>query len=123
VADLYERRAAAFGTGSAAALGEVYTAGSPLLAADREHVHALAGAGELLRGFAPEVVRADPHSVTGDRAELVLVDRWPEYDVVAADAPTGVALRTEPGRGESEVRMVLVRTVDGWRIDTAARTG
>jgi hypothetical protein len=32
-------------------------------------------------------------------------------------------VRTESGRPESPVRMVLVRTDDGWRIDSAVRTG
>jgi hypothetical protein len=50
-----------------------------------------------------------------------LVDRWPDYDVVPTGAADGPALRTEHGRPEAGVRMVLVRTADGWRIDTAHR--
>ena len=50
-----------------------------------------------------------------------LVDRWADYEVVPAGAPEGPAVRTEPGRRESTVRMVLVRTADGWRIETAQR--
>jgi eukaryotic-like serine/threonine-protein kinase len=122
VTDLYERRAAAFTTGSAAALAEVYTPDSALLAADRRYVEHLAAAGEVLRGFAPTVVRVDAEIVTDDRVELALVDRWPAYEVVAVDAPDGTALRTEPGRPDSAAGMVLVRTADGWRIDSATRT-
>ncbi len=62
-------------------------------------------------------------SVADDRVELVLIDRWPAYEVVPAGATGGTALSTLPGRPDSEVRMVLVLTDDGWRIDTAARTG
>jgi eukaryotic-like serine/threonine-protein kinase len=51
------------------------------------------------------------------------VDRWADYEVVPADAPEGPAIRTMPGRAESTVRMVLVRTAEGWRIDTAERLG
>ena len=50
-----------------------------------------------------------------------LVDRSPGYDVVAAGAPDGPAIRTVPGRPETSVRMVLVRTDEGWRIETARR--
>jgi hypothetical protein len=60
-------------------------------------------------------------SVEGDRVRMDLVDRWPDYDVVPAGAPGGPAVRSEPGRPESTVRMVLVRTVDGWRIESAQR--
>ena len=123
VGALYRTRAAAFETGSAAALDAVYAPGSPLLAADRRSVEELAGAGEVLRGFAPEVVQAQARDVGEDRAELDLVDRWPDYEVVAAHSPRGAALRTGSGRAESAVRMVLVRTAEGWRIETATRTG
>jgi hypothetical protein len=119
VADLYGRRAAAFAAGSAQVLTDVYAPGSALCDADVEHVGDLAQARELLRGFTPSVVRVDSVVVTGDRVEVVLVDRWAEYDVVAAGAPDGPALRTEPGRAESIVRMALVLTPDGWRIDGA----
>ncbi|HEX2075348.1 MAG TPA: protein kinase [Geodermatophilus sp.] len=124
LAELYAHRAAAFATGSAAPLGEVHTADSPLLAADRQHVAALAAAGEVLRGFAPTPVRvsAPGGSATGDRVELLVVDRWADYEVVAAADPEGPALRRVAGRGEAEVRMVLVRTAEGWRIATAERT-
>jgi eukaryotic-like serine/threonine-protein kinase len=57
----------------------------------------------------------------GDRVELDLVDRWPGYDVVPAGATEGSALRHEPERAETGVRMVLVRTGEGWRIESAQR--
>ena len=56
-----------------------------------------------------------------DLAELRLTDRWPDYRVVPADDPPGAPLRTVPGRPDAEVRMVLVRTSDGWRIQQAER--
>jgi hypothetical protein len=121
VRDLYARRATAFETGTAAPLDEVYAPDSPLLAADRQDLEDLAAAGELLSGFAPDVVRATATVVTDDRVELDLVDRWPDYVVVAR--PTAAPVRTESGRPETPVRMVLVRTDDGWRIHSAVRTG
>jgi hypothetical protein len=121
VRGLYERRATAFETGSAVVLDDVYASDSALLSADRQHLEELAAAGELVSGFAPEVVRVTATTVSDDRVELELVDRWPDYAVVAR-APTA-PLRTAPGRPESQVRMVLVRTAEGWRIDSAVRTG
>ena len=118
VTALYERRAAAFEDGVTEILDEVYAPGSPLLATDRRSVRELAAADEVLRGFAPEVVRVDSVTVTDDRVELALVDRWPDYEVVSAD---GVARGAAAARPEWPVRMVLVRTDRGWRIDTAVR--
>jgi eukaryotic-like serine/threonine-protein kinase len=123
VAELYDRRAAAFGSASPEQLAGVYTEGSPLLTADRDHARGLAEAGERLRGFAPTVVAVTATDDGGDRVAMDLVDRWADYEVVPADAPEGPAIRTVPGRAERNVRMVLVRTAEGWRIDTAERLG
>jgi hypothetical protein len=57
----------------------------------------------------------------GDRVELELVDRWPDYEVVVAGAPDGRVVRTVAGRPATSVRMVLVRTAEGWRVDSAQR--
>ncbi len=119
VGQLYDRRAAAFAAGAVADLDAVYAPGSALLAADQTYVQELAANGEALRGFAPEVVRVAARAVGDDRVELDVVDRWPDYELVAADG----ALSTEAGRAESAVRMVLVRGDDGWRIETAVRRG
>jgi hypothetical protein len=121
VAELYRRRAVAFASASADQLADVYTTESPLRAPDEEHARRLAAAGEILRGFTPTVVAVTATSSPGDRVEMDLVDRWPDYDVVPTGAADGPALRTEHGRPEAGVRMVLVRTADGWRIDTAHR--
>ena len=121
VVELYERRARAFATASGKELAGVYTAGSPLRAADEEHARALADAGEVLRGFAPTVAEVTAVRGTGDRRELDLVDRWSGYDVVLAGEPDGAAVDTVPGRADTAVRVELVRTAEGWRIDTAQR--
>jgi hypothetical protein len=121
VADLYGRRAESFATAAPDRLADVYTAGSPLRAADEEHVRGLAGAGEVLRGFAPAVVAVTAVEAADGRVEMDLVDRWPGYDVVPAGGRDGPALRTVPGRPEATVRMVLLRTGEGWRIDSAQR--
>ncbi|TFV92087.1 serine/threonine protein kinase [Blastococcus sp. CT_GayMR20] len=121
VGELYERRARVFGTASAPELDDVYTAGSAVRAADERHARELAETGELLLGFAPTVVAVTGVTVSGDVAELDLVDRWPAYEVVAAGGPDGAPLRTVPGRPDAGVRMVLARTADGWRIESAER--
>jgi len=123
VADLYARRAEAFGTAAPERLADVYTEGSPLRAADEEHARGLAEAGEVLRGFTPTVLAVTGVGDGTDRVEMDLVDRWPDYDVVPAVAPDGPAVRTVPGRPETSVRMVLVRTGEGWRIESAQRLG
>ena len=123
VTELYERRAAAFGAASPERLADVYTADSPLRHVDEEHARALAEAGEVLRGFTPIVVAVTGVGDGTDRVEMDLVDRWPGYDVVPAAAPDGPAVRTVPGRPETTVRMVLVRTGEGWRIESAQRLG
>jgi eukaryotic-like serine/threonine-protein kinase len=121
VSDLYRARGRALVDGAVARLDAVYTDDSHLRAADARHLDALAAAGEALRGFAPEVVTVTEARASGDVVTLRLVDRWPAYAVVAAAVRDGPVLRTEPGRGESAVRLVLARTPDGWRIASAER--
>ncbi len=119
---LYERRALAFGTGDAALLDEVYTADSPLLVTDRAHLSALTSAGEVLRGFRPVVTQV---TVTDEAADghvrVQVLDSWPGYAVVPAAAPDGPEVRTEAGRDEVRVEMVLVPERGGWRIGSAGR--
>jgi hypothetical protein len=121
VAELYQRRAGAFASASTEGLADVYAPGSPLRVADEEHVRALSEAGEVLRGFGPTVVAVTATNGDGDRVDLDLVDHWSDYEVVPVGAPHGHAIRAVPGRPESAVRMVLVRTAEGWRIESAHR--
>ena len=123
VDELYRRRAAAFATRSADALSGVYAPGSAAAAADTGNLAALSAAGEALRGFAPTVVDVSSADVDGDRASLELVDRWPGYAVVPADRPHAAPLRTVEGRGTARVRLVLVHSVAGWRIESGQRLG
>jgi hypothetical protein len=121
--ELYARRAQAFGTGSVEPLDGVYTGASALRSADEQFLAGLAAAGEVLRDFTPVVVAVSGVRPGEGRVVLDLVDRWPDHAVVPAAAPDGPALRSVPGRGEATVRMTLVRTGQGWRIDTAERRG
>ncbi|MGY1741043.1 MULTISPECIES: protein kinase domain-containing protein [unclassified Blastococcus] len=123
VGELYARRAEAFARADPAALDAVYTADSPLRAADDAAVRALAAAGERLAGFAPRVEGPAAVVAAGDRARVELRDGWAGYDVVAAGDPDGRPLRAVPGRASAPVALDLVRGPDGWRIATAGRTG
>ena len=123
VAALYGRRAAAFAGPSAAGggLDGVYVPGSRQLAADRTQLRALARAGEMLRGFAPTVEGVTHATTSGDRAELLLTDRWAPYDIVPARADSASTLRSGSGRPSTSVRLTLQRTAAGWRIADAER--
>jgi hypothetical protein len=120
VAGLYRRRAQAFATGSDAPLADVYTAGSPQLAADESGLTGLLAARRAVRGFAPRVERVIAVTVSGDRAVVALVDSWAGYAVVDDDGRVVARVAARPATG---VRMVLRRTAAGWRIDTAGRSG
>jgi hypothetical protein len=121
VDELYRRRGEAFTAGSAEALDGVFLAGGPSGQADTDHLASLSAEGEVLRGFAPTVVEVTAFQVDGDRAELDLADRWPDYSVVAAGDPDGPVLRAVAGRGDASVRLVLMRTAAGWRIESGQR--
>ena len=120
---LYRRRTEAFATASPELLDDVYVGGSALLAADTELTRVLAAEGEVLRGFVPVVEEVTAAQPDGDRVRLDLIDSRPAYEVVPAGRPDGAALRTGAGRAEAAVRMVLVRTGDGWLIESAERIG
>jgi hypothetical protein len=123
VRELYLRRAEAFRTASPDLLDGVYADSSALRAVDARFVSSLAGAGEAVRGFVPHVERVTAARPDGDdRVRLDLVDGWAAYEVVSLSQPDVPALRTRAGQAASGVRMVLVRTREGWRIQSAERT-
>jgi hypothetical protein len=123
VEELYARRAEAFAAGTTDPLEGVYAADSPLRSADEKHVRVLADAAERLRGFAPVVDEVSDVHVDGTRAVVDLIDSWSDYEVVRAGRPGegDAVLRTVPGRSATAVRMVLVQTAEGWRIQGAER--
>jgi hypothetical protein len=115
LARLYESRGEAYTSGDPEDVDAVYTADSPLRAADSAEITRLRSSGAEVRGFAPEVVEVRSATRAGDRVQLRLVDRWPAYTVREPDG-TG---RAVPARAERVVAMVLVRERDGWRILSA----
>jgi hypothetical protein len=120
---LYARRAEAFSTATAEPLDLVWAPGAPQRAEDEALVAALAGEGQVLRGFAPRIGDVAVVSLDPQRAELHLRDGWPAYSVVDAADPDGGVRRTGAGRPDADVAAVLVRTPDGWRIEAVTRTG
>ncbi|MBA3339503.1 MAG: serine/threonine protein kinase [Geodermatophilaceae bacterium] len=120
---LYERRALAFSTGSVSLLEQVFTPDSPQLAADSTELTRLVQAGEVLRGFAPQVLEILDFSVAGDRASLRITDTFAAYDTVPASDTRAVAVAEYPGREPAQVTMTLVLSEQGWRILAAERLG
>lgn len=125
---LYQRRAGAFSIGAPDLLDEVFTADSPLLAADRSELEELMAAGMRLRGFAPavlEVSSAEPGPAgepgTPGSVTLRIVDEIGPYDVVPVEAPDSAPVARNPGRGATSVLMTLADTAQGWLIASAAR--
>lgn len=120
VDQLYRRRAAALSTGSPDGLTGVYAPGSPQLSADRAALDSLRAAGRQLRGYGPGGVRITDVGrldQSAGRIELRLVDSWSAYEIVGP----GTVIAGRPARAEAPVRMVLVRTAAGWRMDTVER--
>lgn len=125
---LYERRAGAFSIGAPDLLDEVFTADSPLLAADRTELEELLAAGMRLRGFAPavlEVAAVEPgppgEPGTPDSVTLRIVDEIGPYDVVPVEAPDGAPVASNPGRAATSVLMTLADSPQGWLISSATR--
>lgn len=118
---LYERRAVAFGTGAVELLDQVFTADGPGLIADSTELIRLADAGQVLRGFAPQVLEVSQATVDGSRAILQIIDEFAGYETVPALDTGAVALAEHPGRGPAPVAMMMMLTEDGWRIHTAQR--
>lgn len=118
---LYQRRALAFGTGNLRLLDQVFSAESPLLLADRRELTRLVSAGEVLRGFAPEVLETLHVQIEDDRAVLQITDAFADYQSVPAIDIHGPAVAEHPGRGPTSVSMTLVLTEPGWRIQSAQR--
>jgi hypothetical protein len=121
VADLYGRRAAAFGSADPAALAGVYAPDSPLLTRDTDQLEALATAGREVEGFDPQVRELVERTVESPgRVRVVVVDALSAYRLVPAPAadPSG-DVQLVPGRGDARVELVLVGTGEGWRIAEA----
>jgi hypothetical protein len=119
---LYTRRSGAYAATDPAWLSDVYTPDSALLVRDGDQLAALAAAGETVAGFTPTVRRVT--SVVEDDGAVVvdLVDEVPAYRVVPVGDAGGPG-RDVAERAPAEVRMILRRTEQGWRIADATRRG
>jgi hypothetical protein len=119
LAALDARRAAAFTDPVLADPGDWADPGCACYRADADRLDVLARAGRRLRGAAVELVsvtlaRAGP----GRRAELLVVDRLPAYDEIAAG---GAAARHWPARGLLRWRVTVVDRGGGWRFAAIVR--
>lgn len=118
---LYERRALAFGTGDVSLLEQVFSPDSRQLVTDVTAVTRLVEAGEVLRGFSPQVLAVQAAAVDGDHATLQITDEFSGYQSVPAADAGAPPLADHSGRGPAVVAMTMVLTDDGWRIQTAER--
>lgn len=117
--ELDRRRALAFSTSDAAALGEVYAPGSAALAADRDGLAALRAKGLHSNGLRVRLERVAVREAVSGRVELAVVDRLAGY----ALADRRGATRAEvPGRGPVTWQVRLVPAGNGgWVISEVTR--
>lgn len=113
------RREGALASLDAAALAEVYAAGSPPMALDAATIASLAAAGARARGLRLQVQSVQLVGRTPSRVSLRVVDRLPAYDLVSAD--DGRVLEHRPGRGPAAWAVDLVPAGGGWRIAAVTR--
>jgi hypothetical protein len=112
IGSLDERRVDAWRVGDLEALDAVHLPGTPLERADRATGEQL-----LERGLRPRGLRLDVRSVTvrqadERRANLVVVDSRPAYELVTAD---GTVAQTVPARAAAQWEVDLADDGTGWR--------
>lgn len=118
LAGLDARRDAALVDLDAAALAEVYAAGSTPMALDAASIRSLAAVAAHAQGLRLQVQSVRMVRRTPSRVTLRVVDRLPAYDVVSAD---GRVLERRPARGPVAWRVELVPARQGWRIAAVTR--
>ncbi len=119
LATLDQRRDAAMVNLDAAALADVYAAGSGPLAVDTASIRQLAAEGARAEGLRLEIRSVQLVRRTATGVTLRVVDRLPAYEIVDAG---GRVLERRPGRGPVTWLVDLVPAGDGWRIAAVART-
>ncbi|MBK5305326.1 MAG: serine/threonine protein kinase [Frankiaceae bacterium] len=106
-------RSIAFAGADASGLLGVYGPGSPLLAADRAAIAALAASGRQARGVRHAIRAVTVSAYDGQTATLRAVDVLAAYTVV--DGSGRVVQRTAP-RSAATFVVTVVRTPGGWRL-------
>jgi serine/threonine protein kinase len=118
LARLDSGRDAAIANLDAAALNQIYAAGSPPLAVDAAAIRRLAGAGVRAEGLRLEIESVRLIRRTPAGAVVRVVDRLPAYEIIDAD---GQVVERRPGRGSAAWLVELVPAGDGWRIAAVRR--
>ena len=118
LAELDDRRARAFATGSGDELAGVYVTGSPALRRDQQRLAQLTGAGVRARGLRLTPTRVQLVRRETGRVVLHVTDRLAPYALVTAD---GRVVDRRPGRSDEAWRITLARTPAGWRMVDVAR--
>jgi hypothetical protein len=107
------RRNQAFQEGRADLLGEVYAAGSPAGAADRETLDGLVASGVHAVGLRLMVDQIDVLGSSETSARLRVVDHLPAYGLVDAN---GALVESRTARGPATWTVELRGSPAGWRI-------
>lgn len=111
---LLARRASAYAEANAAALASVYLPGSAVLERDREILRDWHRRGLTVRGASVRLHSVHLVDHSPDRAVLRVVDRLAGAVAVATDGSTRALPHDRPTRH----RVLLVKTVQGWRISS-----
>ena len=114
LADLDARRAEAFSAADPAALTDVDTAGSTLLASDQAALARLVAAGVRASGFREQLRSVRAVAVSATAVALDVVDVRPSYQLVRAS--DGVVVGWWPPRGPAAWRVELVLAAGGWQV-------
>lgn len=115
---LDDRRSAAFVTGDADGLEEVYATGSAPLARDAAALADLSARGLHAVGLRLDVEAVEVMSVDTEAATLQVVDRLAPYRLVDN---AGAVVATEPGRGPVTWELTVTAVEGGWRISEIER--
>ena len=114
VTGLDAARTRVFATGRPAGLTAVYEEGSELLQDDAAVLADLRARHVTVRGLAHRVLSVDGLVSSGDRVTLSVRQSLSPYVLVDA---RGTVVERHTAGPVLKVRMVLVRTPDGWRVD------
>jgi hypothetical protein len=105
------RRAQAWSSGDAAALGDLYTPRSPTGRADRSMLRSWSGRGLHVQGMRMQLIAVRVRTWSDQRVVLVVTDR------LSAAVAVGPGVRVPLPRDSASTRIVTLRRVAGeWRM-------
>ena len=115
---LDDARSVAFAEADPARLTDVYAAGAPALARDRELLEQLRASGHTAHGVRLEPTSVRVVDVSAQRVVLRVVDVMPPYELVTVG---GQVSTTRPGRPAAAWSVTLVHEGSSWRMYDVGR--